>query len=604
MSQLLVLYLGSLTFRSICIALVAGICSWKIRNVSVRHAVWVVVLGSILLMPAVDYLLPPTWVPARIQQIAAEQPVTFHIVSAGAAASPQPHAPATAAVALPAQSKPVDLWNIAATLYALVAFAMFIRLVLGYRKIRRLRRNGRTIASSVWEEVIALHRSRWRIPVLLESEAVHVPMTMGLVRTAILLPADWKAWDDWKMRAVLLHELAHVRRADWSISAIAALAKCAYWVNPLSWFLERKLSQLAEQASDDATLGDTQNSTRYAEILLEFAVAAQNGGRLMKVGVAMAQPNMKARIERVLGNPKSGTGIVKIAGWILVMMSAAPVIYSAAALQVTSEPVKPPVAAYAVEFGRNLSPQAPPANRLTVPESAQATVAKSQENSPTPAADPRVLSQQMEVVKEQLQSAFVELQAKLQAAQPGNQTNGGPAPEVPNTSDKVATADLLKEEMYRAQLRLQQSEAAVGQLRLQILNQPNPNQSQLDQLIVNEEALARYKTEIALLQQKIEEQRLASFSIEKADTNSKYRVYVTGRVQRPGDIPWEKPLTVLQALALAGGFQEYAKSDAISIIRTNGNSSTLFRFNYSEVIRGVNSSQNFYLENGDVVVVP
>jgi len=185
----------------------------------------------------------------------------------------------------------------------------------------------------------------------------------------------------------------------------------------------------------------------------------------------------------------------------------------------------------------------------------------------------------MEVVKEQLQSAFVELQAKIQAAQPGNQTNGGPAPDVPNTSDKVATV-------------------------LQRLNQPNPNQSQLDQLTVNEEALARYKTEIAVLQLKIEEQRLASSSIERADTNSKYRVYVTGRVQRPGDIPWEKPLTVLQALALAGGFQEYAKSDAVSIIRTNGNSSTLFRFNYSEVIRGVNSSQNFYLENGDVVVVP
>jgi hypothetical protein len=262
------------------------------------------------------------------------------------------------------------------------------------------------------------------------------------------------------------------------------------------------------------------------------------------------------------------------------------------------------VAAYAAEFGRNLSPQVPPANRLTAPESAQATVAKSQENPPTPATDPRVLSQQLEVVKQQLQSAFVELQAKLHAAQPGNQTNGGPAPEVPNTSDKVATADFLKEEMYRAQLRLQQTEDAVGQLRLQILNQPNPNQSQLDQLTVNEEALARYKTEIALLQLKIEEQRLASSSIERADTNSKYRVFVTGRVQRPGDIPWEKPLTVLQALALAGGFQEYAKSDAVSIIRTNGNSSTLFRFNYSEVIRGVNSSQNFYLENGDVVVVP
>ena len=579
MSQLLAVYMGSLILRSIGIALIAGLFSWKIRNVAIRHAISVAVLGVMMLMPAVDYLLPPSWVPPRIQEIAARQPIPMRTVSVRRTGVPERTPPSAAPVTAPVVRAALDWWRIGAALYALVVFAMFARLAFGYRRLSTLHRTGRAIAGPMREEMLALLRSRWRIPELLESDAVHVPMTTGLFRPAVLLPADWKNWDDWKLRAVLLHEIAHVHRCDWGIAVIAAAAKCVYWMNPLAWVLERQLSRLAEQASDDASLCRIHDAARYSEILLEFAVSAQSGGRLMTGGVAMAQRNMKARIERVLGNPPSGNGIVKIAGWILVMMSAAPVIYSAAVLQVTSEPVKPPVAAYAAQFGRKLSPQAPPANRPTVPESAQATVAKSQENSPTPAADPRVLSQQMEVVKEQLQSAFVELQAKIQAAQPGNQTNGGPAPDVPNTSDKVATV-------------------------LQRLNQPNPNQSQLDQLTVNEEALARYKTEIAVLQLKIEEQRLASSSIERADTNSKYRVYVTGRVQRPGDIPWEKPLTVLQALALAGGFQEYAKSDAVSIIRTNGNSSTLFRFNYSEVIRGVNSSQNFYLENGDVVVVP
>jgi beta-lactamase regulating signal transducer with metallopeptidase domain len=117
-------------------------------------------------------------------------------------------------VALPPQSEPVDLWNVAATLYALVALAMFIRLALGYRKIRRLRRTGRTIAISVWKEIVASHRTRWRLPVLLESVSVQVPMTVGLIRPAVILPADWKSWDDWKMRSVLLHEIAHIRRND------------------------------------------------------------------------------------------------------------------------------------------------------------------------------------------------------------------------------------------------------------------------------------------------------------------------------------------------------------------------------------------------------
>jgi len=215
----------------------------------------------------------------------------------------------------------------------------------------------------------------------------------------------------------------------------------------------------------------------------------------------------------------------------------------------------------------------------------------------------------MEIVKQQLERQYVEQQAKLQEVQKGVQTNGGPAPEVPKTSDKVATPDFMQEEIYRAQLRMLQAEVAMrererARIQVQMGNQPNPNQSQLDQLRANEASLKALRAQIDNLNWQMEEKRLASYSVEKADTNSKNRVFVTGRVQRAGDLPYDKPLTVLQALALAGGFREYARPDAISIIRMNGDSSTLFQFNYSNVIKGVNTSQNIYLENGDVVVVP
>jgi protein involved in polysaccharide export with SLBB domain len=209
-----------------------------------------------------------------------------------------------------------------------------------------------------------------------------------------------------------------------------------------------------------------------------------------------------------------------------------------------------------------------------------------------------------------MQREYEALKQKLEQAQlESNQSNRGPVPEPQDRAKVGGSVAFLQEETNKTQLRILQTEIAVreryiAQLRQQIGNQSNPNQSQLDQLHANEEALERYKADLSRINKQIEEKQLTSSSSQAVDSNSKYRVYVTGRVQRPGDIPWEKPLTVLQALALAGGFQEYAKSDAVSIIRTNGNSSTLFRFNYSEVIRGVNSSQNFYLENGDVVVVP
>ena len=66
----------------------------------------------------------------------------------------------------------------------------------------------------------------------------------------------------------------------------------------------------------------------------------------------------------------------------------------------------------------------------------------------------------------------------------------------------------------------------------------------------------------------------------------------------------EKPMTVLQALALAGGFLEYANLAEMVIIRNTGEDNILFRFNYLEVIKGKNFNQNMLLKTGDVIIVP
>src|SRR5262245_16142257 len=62
-------YLGSITLQSLCIMAMAGMVSMCLRNVATRHAIWAVVLGSILLLPVADALLPATTLPAPISQI-------------------------------------------------------------------------------------------------------------------------------------------------------------------------------------------------------------------------------------------------------------------------------------------------------------------------------------------------------------------------------------------------------------------------------------------------------------------------------------------------------------------------------------------------------
>jgi polysaccharide export outer membrane protein len=88
------------------------------------------------------------------------------------------------------------------------------------------------------------------------------------------------------------------------------------------------------------------------------------------------------------------------------------------------------------------------------------------------------------------------------------------------------------------------------------------------------------------------------------DAIMSYRIFVTGKVAKPGMISSEKPISVLQALAIAGGVLEFANQAETVIIRGSGEDSNLYRFNYPEVIKGKNFSQNMLLKSGDVVVVP
>lgn len=82
------------------------------------------------------------------------------------------------------------------------------------------------------------------------------------------------------------------------------------------------------------------------------------------------------------------------------------------------------------------------------------------------------------------------------------------------------------------------------------------------------------------------------------------RVYLIGEVMRPGAYPLVPQMTVLQALATAGGFREFAGVKGIFVIRTVGGASVKYPFNYKQVIRGKQTEQNIFLRNGDTIVVP
>ncbi|NUR56061.1 MAG: hypothetical protein HOQ29_16570 [Acidobacteria bacterium] len=82
------------------------------------------------------------------------------------------------------------------------------------------------------------------------------------------------------------------------------------------------------------------------------------------------------------------------------------------------------------------------------------------------------------------------------------------------------------------------------------------------------------------------------------------KVFITGEVEKPGAYVLTGPMTVLQLIANAGGFKEYAKRGDIVIMRTESGRQIQLKFDYSAVVAGRKLQQNVELKPGDTVVVP
>jgi polysaccharide biosynthesis/export protein len=82
------------------------------------------------------------------------------------------------------------------------------------------------------------------------------------------------------------------------------------------------------------------------------------------------------------------------------------------------------------------------------------------------------------------------------------------------------------------------------------------------------------------------------------------KVFITGQVATPGAFPLTSPRTVMQLIALAGGLTEYADKKHITVMRVENEKQQVFPFNYSDVSKGKNVSQNILLKPGDTVIVP
>lgn len=89
--------------------------------------------------------------------------------------------------------------------------------------------------------------------------------------------------------------------------------------------------------------------------------------------------------------------------------------------------------------------------------------------------------------------------------------------------------------------------------------------------------------------------------VQSTDGN---RFYVVGKVIKPGPVLIAGPISALQGLSLAGGFDKFAATDQIKILRTEGRVQKAIPLNYGRLVNGQDLSDNIQLRPGDVILVP
>ena len=330
-------FLVNTTLKSFVIFAVAGLFIFCLRRKSaaVRGFVWSMAILGCLIVPLFSFLLPKwevnilpqapvkyeTYQLAEISQIPVAS--TRTVVDPSSIASsevPTETEASTQATPTPFQPKvetrrndmpgTIPWTNWIAIVCGCVSVFLLVCLVFGIGAVRHISTRAHDFNGTI-DPLPSTWNQKFGIRL---SDKITVPMVWGVFRPVILLPIGADNWQTERLRAVLFHELAHIKRRDWVMQMIAQVVCAVYWFNPLVWFAARWMRIEAEQACDDQVLNAGYQPTDYAQHLLDIVRNVNVAGFASRAAVAMACPSkIEERLQTVLAENLNRHPITKVA---------------------------------------------------------------------------------------------------------------------------------------------------------------------------------------------------------------------------------------------------------------------------------------------------
>jgi GWxTD domain-containing protein len=209
----------------------------------------------------------------------------------------------------------------------------------GWISILRMRRRGVCRAAELWQNEIARLSARLRVSrpvILLESSLAEAPAVLGHFQPLILIPAGLlTGMTAGEIEAILLHELAHVRRADFLMNLFQRLIETLLFYHPAVWWMSKVIRAERENCCDDLVIAAHGNRLEYAS-----ALAALERNRPPQPAIAATGGNLMHRIRRILNREPAPARSPLVSAILVTVTLLACVAWQAAPAPAQDDPYK------------------------------------------------------------------------------------------------------------------------------------------------------------------------------------------------------------------------------------------------------------------------
>lgn len=310
--------------RGLLVFLAALAATTLVKRLSAeaRHLIWLGVIAGFVLIPMGWLFLPVvrTGIGIPLETTASYRLAAAPALSGGQYARMVEAAVIRAALARPALAFHAHaLYRVLPLVWLTGALALGLRLALGRVRLRRLAAEARGDARllSLARRLAGDRAGRRKLAVLRSSECA-IPFTFGLLRPVILLPEGAAHWPGSRLRCVLTHELAHIRRRDIATQSFAYAVCLLFWFLPPLWLAYHALLREAETCCDQQVINRGFRGPEYARDIVSLVRGC--GGRVLLPGISNAigrKGMLKERVKKVLvlepGRPPLGVrGVLRV----------------------------------------------------------------------------------------------------------------------------------------------------------------------------------------------------------------------------------------------------------------------------------------------------